>query len=249
MTRSVFCGLAIAVFTITTASTQELPAVPVSSPNAEHIVQQVMERNGQRAAALKGYSGRRVYQLQYSGFFGKREAELVVEVDYEAPASKRFSIVSQSGSKLLVDKVFKKLLTSEEEALTEENRRQTEISPANYEFRLEGEETTEAGHFYVLKLEPKSRKKFLYRGTIWVDAHDFAIARIVAEPAKNPSFWTSKAEIEHMYKKVGGFWLPAQNRSTSRVRFGGSARLTIDYVDYQLQEESEPAVISENKAR
>ena len=45
-------------------------------------------------------------------------------------------------------------------------------------------------------VEPKTKNKFLYRGTIWIDGKDFAVVRIKAEPAKNPSFWTKHSQIE-----------------------------------------------------
>lgn len=66
-------------------------------------------------------------------------------------------------------------------------------------------------------------------------------ARIEAEPAKNPSFWTSKSLVQHLYCKVGDFWLPAENRSTSHIRLGGQATLTIQYLDYTLTDGSQPA--------
>ena len=64
--------------------------------------------------------------------------------------------------------------------------------------------------------------------------HDFAVSRISAEPAKNPSFWISHTDIEHEYAKIGDFWLPAHNVSTSKLRFGGTAKLKIDYLNYRI---------------
>ena len=37
-----------------------------------------------------------------------------------------------------------------------------------------------------------------------------------------------------MYAKVGNFWLPVSNRSTSATRLGGHADLSIDYQEYQI---------------
>jgi hypothetical protein len=34
--------------------------------------------------------------------------------------------------------------------------------------------------------------------------------------------------------KVGDFWLPVSNRSSSATRLGGHAEFTIDYQDYQI---------------
>jgi len=57
---------------------------------------------------------------------------------------------------------------------------------------------------------------------------------IEAVPAKNPSFWTKETRIEQAYAKVGNFWLPTSNRSSSAIRLGGHAYFTIDYQDYQI---------------
>ena len=87
---------------------------------------------------------------------------------------------------------------------------------------------------YVLKVEPRTKNKFLYRGRVWVDGEDFAVVRLEAEAAKNPSFWTKKSELEQLYMKVSDFWLPARNHTISSIRLGGRAELTIQYTNYQI---------------
>ena len=65
-----------------------------------------------------------------------------------------------------------------------------------------------------------------------------------AEPAKNPSFWTRKTEIEEVYTKIGDFWLPSHNHSVTAIRLGGYADLTIDYKDYEITGASEVSSLS-----
>ena len=127
-----------------------------------------------------------------------------------------------------------KLLESEQEAASDENRRRTALSTENYDFALAGYENDAAGGRYILDLLPKTKNKFLYRGKIWVDANDFAVVRIEGEPGKNPSFWIKKTEIAHRYVKVNGFWLPAENHTESVTRLGGRAILSIEYKDYKI---------------
>jgi hypothetical protein len=170
---------------------------------------------------------------------------MVVVVTYRSPETKEFTIQSQSGSQLIIDRVFKKLLDSEKEALGTENQTRTALNTDNYVFTLVGYESTVAGSQYILALEPKVKSKFLYRGRIWVDGSDFAVTRIEAQPAKNPSFWTKNTEIEHVYVKVNDFWLPQRNHSVSWVRLGGRAELTIDYTDYRI---TDPNPTSETQA-
>lgn len=67
-----------------------------------------------------------------------------------------------------------------------------------------------------------------------MDAEDFVVVRLQAEPAKNPSFRIKNTEVEQAYIKVNDFWLPARNRSVSAIRLGGHAELTIEYMDYEI---------------
>jgi outer membrane lipoprotein-sorting protein len=199
---------------------------------AEQVARKLEENNAQRAAALDQFKATRVYRMQYRGFPSDRDAEMVVNVSYHAPDAKEFSVVSQTGSKFIIDHVFKKLLEGEQEAADEENRRNTALSTDNYEFTSAGYETTPEGAQYILNLLPRNKNKFLYRGKIWVDAKDFAVVRIEGEPARNPSWWIKKTEVKHRYIKVSDFWLPAENHTESVIRLGGRAILSIEYKDY-----------------
>src|SRR5512146_383294 len=202
--------------------------------DTEQVVDNLIQMNLHRFQALRGYESNRTYRVEYHGFGGRRSAEMAVKLNYSAPRSKQFIIESTSGSKLLIDRVLKKLLEAEEEALEEKVQRRSALNRDNYDFKLVGFEDTASGPMYVLTVEPKTKDKFLYRGRIWVDAKDFAVTRLEAEPAKNPSFWTKKSEIEQAYRKVNDFWLPERNHSLSSIRLGGKADLTIEYNDYQI---------------
>jgi hypothetical protein len=80
----------------------------------------------------------------------------------------------------------------------------------------------------------EARNKFLFRGHIWVNAKDFAITRVEAEPSVNPSWWAVKTDFKRSYKKIGDFWLPKSNESETKVRVFGTAVLSIEYRDYRI---------------
>jgi hypothetical protein len=202
---------------------------PGRALTSEQVVSNLVRRNLERAQALAAYQGTRIYRLEYRGFLGSRSAEMVVDVEYKSPETKEFIILSETGSKLLIERVLKKLLQSEKEALVEENPRCTALNRDNYKFAQVGYENTPTGALYVFSVEPRTQNKFLYRGRIWVDAEDFAVVRLQGEPAKNPSFWTKETKIEQTYAKVSDFWFPLSNRSTTSIRLGGRAYLTIEY--------------------
>jgi len=218
-------------------ATSGLADADLGSPptlSTDVIVQRLMAANALRSQTLRGYRGKRVYHVDYRGLFGTHDAGMQVEAVYTAPDRKDFKILSQNGSGLLINRVLLKLLSSEQEAQKEQNRKELEISPKNYDFALAGTEHSPSGDFYVLAVSPRGKSKYLYRGKMWVDAKDFAVARMEGEPASNPSLWVSHTQIEYRWGKVAGFWLPVHNESQTQVRMGGKAVLTIDYTDYQI---------------
>jgi len=224
-----------------TAQPSNTPAIgPRTTVTAEQVVDKLVQRNLERARALAAYQGTRIYRLEYNGFPGSRSAEMTVAVSYRSPETKEFNIQSETGSRPLIERVFHKLLQSEKEATAEENQARVALNNDNYRFALVGYESMPTGPCYILSVEPLAKNKLLYRGRIWVDAEDFAVVRIEAAPAKNPSFWTKETRIEQAYTKVGDFWLPISNRSSSVIRLGGHADFTIDYQDYQITAASPP---------
>jgi hypothetical protein len=212
--------------------------------NVNQVVSHLTQMNMARAQALHAYESTRVYRLEYKGFPGGRSAEMVVNVKYRAPGTKEFEVVSATGSKVVIDRVFKKLLEGEKEASEEDGQKRIAINPENYEFTLEGYEPDPHGARYVLMLSPKTKNKYLFRGRIWVDEAQFAIVRMEGEPAKNPSFWIKDTKIETVYVNVDDFWLPLLNRSLTAVRLGGHADLSIEYKDYRVTGSSPVSKVS-----
>ena len=222
-----------------TAAAQQAPESRSPGNNSPLTLDQILGnlelRNAQRAAALEQFEGKRIYRMQYHGFPGDKAAEMVVKVSFHAPDSKQFTVISETGSKFVIDHVLKKLLESEQDAFKVDNQQAMALTRDNYDFQLAGYEPGPGGgRQYVLKLLPKTKNKYLYRGTIWIDAKDFAVARIEGEPGKNPSMWIKKTDIAHRYAKIGDFWLPAENLTESSTRLGGRATLSIQYQDYKI---------------
>lgn len=230
-------SLAVIAFLVAVAVSraQQFDGASHEALSADEIVSQMQRHNQIRADDLKHYQSLRHYEVRYKGL-ATIAAKMDVEAKYDSASGKSFRIVSQSGSGFLVDKVLKRLIETEKEASSE--KKSTALTPANYRFRLEGMDSVAGRPAYVLDVDPLVPTKLLYKGKIWVDVADFAVAKIEAAPAKNPSFWISSTAIHHQYSKTEGFWLPEQNRSETKVRLGGTAVLTIDYGTYQVVPES-----------
>jgi outer membrane lipoprotein-sorting protein len=232
------CLLLVLLICVLEPADAQTTANPVSLGNppltTKQVVNNLVERNLERSQALHAYHGTRTYRVEYKGFPSNRSAEMVVDVIYQSPGTKKFTIQSSTGSRIIIDNVFKKLFEAEQEALAVQSQRRAALNTENYEFKMVGYERLASGPVYVLGVEPRTKDKFLYRGRIWVDAEDFAVVRLEAEPAKNPSFWTKNSQVEQVYSKTSAFWLPLRNRSITTIRLGGKAELTIQYNNYQI---------------
>lgn len=229
-------GLLIAVifiFALPGAQARGWDSSPSAKLSLDQIVAGIQARNRVQSQTLKKYHALRTYSVEYRGL-GALSARMQVEVTYDAARGKSFRIVSQSGSLLLRDAVLKRAVSSEEEASKEKGA--ADLSPANYRFRLLGAGQIDGRPAYILDVQPLKPEKFLYRGSVWVDAANFGVLKVQAAPAKSPSFWISKTTIWVTNELTDGFWLPEQTRSKTAVRMGGTATLTIDYGSYHIDQ-------------
>jgi hypothetical protein len=228
--RGPFLAVAL-LFTATEiyAAQTNLPA----QLTAAQIIDELQRHNQLRTNELKQWKSTRLYETEYRGYLKTIVAKMVIEFTFDASSGKSFRVVSQSGSKMLCEKVLKRAAESEKEAA--QDKAATAMTSANYRFKLLGSENLGGRPAYVLQVEPIASSKFLIRGKIWIDAAEFALLKVEAEPAKNPSFWIAHTRILQTFSKTGNFWLPERNHSESKVRVGGVAVFTIDYGSYQIE--------------
>lgn len=199
------------------------------------VVSRMVETNKRRTEALRGYTSLRSYDLELHGIINLH-AKMEVKMTYRYPGGKDFTILSQSGSAFMRNHVLKRLLEAENDASRQSEHRQVSITPQNYNFQLAGYEKDAQGKYYILDVIPKAKRKFLFKGRIWVNGRNFAIVRIEGQPSKMLSWWTPKVDFVYQYKKVGKFWLPALNKTITHVRIFGRSLLTIRYKDYDFTE-------------
>ncbi|MFZ4627619.1 MAG: hypothetical protein ACOYNR_04740 [Blastocatellia bacterium] len=204
----------------------------LTDPTVEEIVTRLLQSSREREARLSAYVVPTTYRVTTSN--GKVRAEAEVQLRYSPPSTKEFQVLSETGSSLVRDRVFKPLMEVEVESAAGRNRERSAISPINYTFSLIGEEHVENLRCFVLQAEPKRIDKYLFRGKIWVDASAYAIVRIAGELAKSPSFWISRVDFVRSYRRVGAHWLPSRNESITKVKISGRNILTIDYGAYHF---------------
>ena len=211
------------------------PCSPRLALSSDQVAQRLATQNAERAQHLQHFVSSRYYAFDYHGFPSEHKAEMQVSATYDFPGAKHFSVVSESGSKFVINQIFHRLLESEQESSADAKHREAvALTSANYRFVLRGCAAESGRDQYVMDVQPLREDKYLYRGSIWIDSLDFAVVRIEAEPARNPSFWIRHSRIHHQYRKVGEFYVSSLNRTLTETRWGGHSVLTIRYQHYRL---------------
>ena len=199
-------------------------------PTAEEIVNRMSAHDLARQASIEGYAGMRRYVLENHKFH--KRAEMLVQVQGDQNGTKHFDVVSEEGWGGAHKHVLRKMLESESETSRPEMRANARLLPENYDFEFAGTEQVAGRPAYILEVRPKRNEKYLFRGRIWVDAEDYALARAEGKPAKKPSFWTKSVDFVQVYQKCGSLWFPLSTQSVTEAHIFGTTDVTIEYFDY-----------------
>jgi hypothetical protein len=205
---------------------------PPPGLTADDVMAKLLDHNKLQDALLRRYSVIRKYEVRDTK--GTLAAQAIVQVDYEAPNIKTFQKTSENGPWVVRQLVFDRLISAENETASGREHHDSAISTVNYRFALLGEEDIGPYHCLVVEATPKREDKYLFEGTIWIDAQDFAVVRIAGHPAKEPSFWIHRADFVRQYQKIEGFWLPYRDETSVDVRMYGKRVFTIDHQDYSI---------------
>jgi hypothetical protein len=155
-----------------------------------------------------------------------------IEAITELSADGRFSysIVTETGSDYIRDKVLRPLLETEARVLASGDPSRSALTTDNYD--IGGGELAEPG---IIKLFAKPRRKevSLIDGAVFITSADSDLVRIEGKMAKNPSFWTSRVNLVRRYDRIGGVRVPVRLDSTAQIRFAGASSLSMVY-DYEM---------------
>lgn len=139
-----------------------------------------------------------------------------------------FTVVSETGSDYIRNKVLKAVLKREQELMANGNCQRSDLTGDNYEFQdvPQGD-----GERYVL-LKPKRKDVLLVDGRMVLSQDGTELLRVEGRLSKNPSFWTSLVNIIRHYARVDGVRVPIATESTAKVKFAGLSHLDVHY-EYQ----------------
>jgi hypothetical protein len=199
------------------------------SPSADEVIARMSRREVQRETVAGGYTGARQYDLENHLF--AKHAQMIVSVACDPDGTTHFQVVSKEGWNS-GNNALRQALKTESEVSRPSMRPMTLVNKENYAFQMIGTALLNGRIAYVIDVVPQRQEIYLIRGKIWVDAEDYALARIEGQLAKTPSYWVRNVSFTFEFRKSGEYWFPSSTTSTSDVRIFGATEVKIRYLDY-----------------
>jgi hypothetical protein len=201
-----------------------------SAQLADTIVARMALARAEGRARLRPYIVTRSYKLCGKDA-GKSRSEVIANIAFVPPDSKKYSIQETNGSGL-GQILVRRMLVGEAEA--ERKHLGTDLSAENYSFRFIRQENVVGQRCYVLELLPRRREQYLLQGDIWVDADTYLPLRFEGEFAKSPSWWVRNVRLTFVYSDVGGMWLQTSTEAAADVRILGLSTMVSHDLKYKI---------------
>jgi len=196
------------------------------------IIVRMAQARAEGRARLRPYIVTRSYKL-FGKDAAKSKAEVIANIAFVPPSSKKYSIQETNGSGVGIILVRRMLVG---EAEVEKEHFATDLSTANYDFRFVRQEDVIGQRIYVLELLPRRNDQYLLRGKVWVDADTYRPLRFEGEFAKSPSWWVRDVRLTFVYGDVGGMWLQTSTEAAADVRILGRSTMVSRDMKYDIPE-------------
>jgi hypothetical protein len=162
-------------------------------------------------------------------------AEITVKDTYRKGVGKTYTILSQSGSEVIIRLGLNPLLDNEERINQPANLPKSWFTSANYQMKPNQTERIDGRDCLVVAVTARSTAPNLINGSIWVDAKDYWLAQIDGVASKSPSVFAGSTHMMRQYQQIDGFSMATHARAESKSLLFGRTVVTIDYSDYHLQ--------------
>jgi len=206
-------------------------------PDVFTVIRGVDSSVKDRLDRLAGYTVTEHYAVFRGHDTSKPTAEMLVRTTYRKEAGKSYEILSQSGSSLWRNEVLKTLLENEQRMSRPGNVETALINSSNYEMKLDNNpaQMLNGRQCLVLDITPRRKSQYLFKGQLWVDAHDYAIVQLKGTAAKSAIFIANAAEVTRQYAEVENLPMATHAEAVSGSALLGQTVVKVDYSGYQMQ--------------
>jgi hypothetical protein len=203
--------------------------LPLMSP--ELALGAYQHRVVQQANALASYSAVTVVHAELPDTSQQGEFEL--QRKFEAPHTLQFTPVHYTGNGFVKNNVITRLLQSEVDHVQKDDPSLTALSLANYKFNYRGLSRVNERTVHVYQVKPHKKRPGLFKGRVYLDAHNGSLVRVEGSVVKSPSFFVKHIDFWQDYTDVQSFTLPTHIHSEAKARIVGRTIVDIVHRDYQ----------------
>jgi hypothetical protein len=177
----------------------------------------------------------------YAVFRGKDQthpvAEMTVKDSYRKDVGKTYTVLSQSGSELVLRVGLKPLLENERIINQPGNVQRSWFNSANYEMdpKPGSVEKLNGRNCILVAVAARRKAPNTINGNIWVDQNDYSLVQIQGVATKSPSAFAGTTHMMRQYEQIDGFSMATHARAESNSLLFGRTVVTIDYSDYHLE--------------
>ncbi len=207
------------------------------APDQAAIIRQIDAAVATRVDNILEFTDVEHYSVYRSGDETHPAAEMTVRDHYKKGVGKEYTVLSQSGSSLILHFGLKPLIDNEKTINLPGNWEKSWFTSANYDMKLKpgGVQKLNGRDCYVLAVTPREQAPNLIIGTLWADAKDGSLVQIDGVASKSPSAFAGTTHAMRQYNNINGLSMAMHARAESNSMLFGQTVVTIDYSNYQLQ--------------
>jgi hypothetical protein len=212
-------------------------AAPAQEPNPSAIIRSVDAAVTSRSENVLGFSDIERYVVFRGGDETHPAAEMTVRDTYKKDVGKTYTVLSESGSSILLRFGLRPLLDNEQMINQPGNVERSWFNSANYVMTLKdgGVQRLDGRDCFLLNIKPKAEAPNLVIGAIWVDVSNGTLVKVDGVASKNPSPWSGTTHMMRQYVNIKGYSMAIHARADSDSALFGRTVVTIDYSNYQLE--------------
>ncbi len=212
-------------------------AAHAQQPSAAAIIQGVDAEVASRVKNVLAFTDIEHYAVYRGNDETHPVAQMTVRDAYKKGAGKTYTILSQSGSGIVLRFGLRPLVEHETNINKPGRVEDSWFTSANYKMRLKpgGMERVNGRNCYALAITPKYKATKMIEGTLWVDAKDYSIVKVQGIASKKPFVFAGTTHMMRQYVNIDGYPMATYAHAESDSFLFGRTVLIIDYTGYHLK--------------
>jgi hypothetical protein len=217
------------------------PADNLSVLSAEDALSTYEIRAAAQSSQLASYSAVSVIRAELPDT--DLHGEFEVERKYSAPRTLLFKPIRFVGDKFVKSNIITRILQSEVDHVQKDDATLTAVNSSNYKFSYKGHADLDGRDVLQYAVKPRAKRPGLFKGKLYLDAHNGGLVRVEGNIVKSPSFFVKHVQFVQDYAEIDNFMLPVHNHTEAQARIVGRTIVDITYTDYHPVPATVQAVI------